>query len=75
MVGPCGMAGTAQARKFAAMSTSKTNAVRLLERAEVPHRLLVSEVDPDDLAADSIARRIGLPTGPPPDRAGPDRAG
>jgi len=43
------------------MSTSKTNAVRLLERAGVPHRLLEYEVDPTDLAAESVARKVGLP--------------
>lgn len=39
----------------------KTNAVRLLERLGVPHRLIEYEVDPDDLAAESVAAKIGLP--------------
>lgn len=43
------------------MSTPKTNAVRLLERAGVPHSLLEYEVDPDDLAAESVAAKVGLP--------------
>ena len=43
------------------MSTSKTNAIRLLELANVPHTLLEYEVDPDDLAAESVARKVGLP--------------
>ena len=43
------------------MSTSKTNAVRLLERAGVLHELLEYEVDPDDLAAESVAAKVGLP--------------
>ena len=43
------------------MSSSKTNAVRLLEQAGVAYTLLEYEVDPDDLAAESIARKINLP--------------
>ena len=43
------------------MSASKTNAVRLLERAGIAHSLLEYEVDPDDLAAESVAAKIGLP--------------
>ena len=43
------------------MSASKTNAIRLLERAGVAHSLLEYEVDPDDLAAESVAAKIGLP--------------
>jgi Cys-tRNA(Pro)/Cys-tRNA(Cys) deacylase len=40
---------------------TKTNAVRLLERLEVPFELRAYEVDPEDLAAESVARKIGLP--------------
>lgn len=43
------------------MANAKTNAVRLLEQAGVPHTLLEYEVDPSDLAAESIARKIALP--------------
>lgn len=43
------------------MSTPKTNAVRLLERLGIPYELRAYEVDPDDLAAESVARKIGLP--------------
>ena len=43
------------------MATAKTNAVRLLESAGIPHELLEYEVDPDDLAAESVARKVGLP--------------
>ena len=43
------------------MATTKTNAVRLLETAGVPHRLLEYAVDPADLAAESVARKVGLP--------------
>jgi Cys-tRNA(Pro)/Cys-tRNA(Cys) deacylase len=40
---------------------TKTNAVRLLERLGVPFELRVYEVDPDDLAAETVARKIGMP--------------
>jgi Cys-tRNA(Pro)/Cys-tRNA(Cys) deacylase len=39
----------------------KTNAVRLLERLGVRFELQAYEVDPTDLAADTVARKIGLP--------------
>ena len=39
----------------------KTNAVRLLERAGIPFELRTYEVDPDDLAAETVAAKIGLP--------------
>ena len=41
------------------MATAKTNAVRLLERLGVPFELRDYEVDPDDLAAETVARRSG----------------
>jgi Cys-tRNA(Pro)/Cys-tRNA(Cys) deacylase len=40
---------------------TKTNAVRLLERLGVPFELREYEVDPDDLAAETVARKVGLP--------------
>jgi Cys-tRNA(Pro)/Cys-tRNA(Cys) deacylase len=43
------------------MSQAKTNAVRLLERLGVPFELREYEVDPDDLSAESVAQKIGLP--------------
>ena len=43
------------------MGIVKTNAVRLLERLGVPFELREYEVDPDDLAAESVARKVGLP--------------
>ena len=43
------------------MATAKTNAVRLLERLGVPFELREYEVDPDDLAAETVARKVGLP--------------
>jgi len=39
----------------------KTNAVRLLERLGVRFELQEYEVDPTDLAAETVARKIGLP--------------
>ena len=43
------------------MASAKTNAVRLLERAGVPHERIEYAVDPDDLAAESVAAKVGLP--------------
>ncbi|HYO15980.1 MAG TPA: Cys-tRNA(Pro) deacylase [Thermoanaerobaculia bacterium] len=39
----------------------KTNAARLLDSLGLPYELRDYEVDPDDLAAESVARKIGLP--------------
>lgn len=39
----------------------KTNAARLLDSLGIPYRLLDYEVDPDDLTAESVAAKIGLP--------------
>lgn len=39
----------------------KTNAARLLDSLGIPYRLQDYEVDPDDLSAESVAARIGLP--------------
>lgn len=39
----------------------KTNAVRLLEASEIRFELREYEVDADDLSAESVARKIGLP--------------
>lgn len=40
---------------------TKTNAVRLLERDHIPHELRAYEVDPDDLAAETVAAKVGMP--------------
>ena len=48
-------------RETRRVATAKTNAVRLLEQAGVPHQLLEYEVDPADLAAESVAVKVGLP--------------
>ncbi len=39
----------------------KTNAVRLLESMKIPYELRDYEVDPEDLAAETVAAKIGLP--------------
>ncbi len=39
----------------------KTNAVRLLNELKIPYELRQYEVDPNDLAAESVAQKIGLP--------------
>jgi Cys-tRNA(Pro)/Cys-tRNA(Cys) deacylase len=39
----------------------KTNAARVLEEAKVPFELRDYEVDPDDLTAESVARKIAMP--------------
>jgi Cys-tRNA(Pro)/Cys-tRNA(Cys) deacylase len=40
---------------------SKTNAARLLDSLNIPYELRPYEVDPEDLTAISVARKIGLP--------------
>ena len=39
----------------------KTNAVRLLETLGVQYQLREYEVDPDDMAAETVAAKIGMP--------------
>jgi Cys-tRNA(Pro)/Cys-tRNA(Cys) deacylase len=43
------------------VAIGKTNAVRLLDRLGIPYELRDYDVDPDDLVAESVARKIGLP--------------
>jgi Cys-tRNA(Pro)/Cys-tRNA(Cys) deacylase len=38
----------------------KTNAARLLEELKVPFELRDYEVDPEDLSAETVARKVGL---------------
>jgi Cys-tRNA(Pro)/Cys-tRNA(Cys) deacylase len=40
---------------------AKSNAVRLLDERKVGYELREYEVDPDDLSAESVAEKIGLP--------------
>lgn len=39
----------------------KTNAARLLDSLGIAYEVREYEVDPDDLAAESVARKVGLP--------------
>jgi Cys-tRNA(Pro)/Cys-tRNA(Cys) deacylase len=39
----------------------KTNAARILDNLGIPYSLQEYEVDPEDLAATTVARKIGLP--------------
>ena len=39
----------------------KTNAARLLDRLGITYELRSYEVDPDDLQAETVARKVGLP--------------
>jgi Cys-tRNA(Pro)/Cys-tRNA(Cys) deacylase len=39
----------------------KTNAARLLDQLEIRYELRAYEVDPEDLAAETVAAKIGLP--------------
>ncbi|MGA7685539.1 MAG: Cys-tRNA(Pro) deacylase [Terriglobales bacterium] len=41
--------------------TQKTNAARLLDQLDIKYELKAYEVDPDDLAAETVAAKIGLP--------------
>jgi Cys-tRNA(Pro)/Cys-tRNA(Cys) deacylase len=39
----------------------KTNAVRVLDQLGIPYQLLTYDVDPDDLAAENTAAKVGIP--------------
>ncbi len=43
------------------MAISKTNAARILDRLGISYELREYEVDPDDLAAESVALKLGMP--------------
>jgi Cys-tRNA(Pro)/Cys-tRNA(Cys) deacylase len=45
----------------AAQTKTKTNAARLLDSLGITYELRAYEVDPEDLTAISVARKIGLP--------------
>jgi Cys-tRNA(Pro)/Cys-tRNA(Cys) deacylase len=42
--------------------TTKTNAVRLLDRLGVRYKLRSYDVDPNDLAAEAVAQKVGMPS-------------
>jgi len=44
-----------------AKNQQRTNAVRILERLGVRFEIRTYEVDPDDLRAETVARKVGLP--------------
>ena len=44
-----------------ASAITKTNAVRALDGLEISYELRAYEVDPEDLTAPSVARKIGMP--------------
>jgi Cys-tRNA(Pro)/Cys-tRNA(Cys) deacylase len=44
------------------VATAKTNAVRLLEQLGIRHELRAYDVDPDDVSAESVARKVGMPS-------------
>jgi Cys-tRNA(Pro)/Cys-tRNA(Cys) deacylase len=48
-------------RKTSVDQVAKTNAVRLLDQLGIAYELRHYEVDPDDLSAETVARKIGLP--------------
>ena len=39
----------------------KTNAARILDKLGLPYQLREYDVDPEDLSAETVARKIGLP--------------
>jgi Cys-tRNA(Pro)/Cys-tRNA(Cys) deacylase len=43
------------------LAISKTNAARTLDRLGISYELREYEVDPDDLAAESVALKLGMP--------------
>ena len=47
--------------KINAVSPQKTNAARLLDQMKIAYELREYEVNPDDLAAETVATKIGLP--------------
>ena len=40
---------------------TKTNAIRILDRLGIHYELCHYEVDPEDLSAETVARKVGLP--------------
>lgn len=40
---------------------TKTNAVRVLDRLQISYELREYDVDPEDLSAETVARKIGMP--------------
>jgi len=49
------------AKTDSSKAPTKTNAARLLDQIGIPYELRAYEVDPEDLAAETVAAKIGLP--------------
>ena len=49
------------AKTDSSKAPTKTNAARLLDQMGIPYELRAYEVDPEDLAAETVAAKIGLP--------------
>ncbi len=49
------------AKAESSKAAAKTNAARLLDQLGIRYELRPYEVDPDDLAAETVAGKIGLP--------------
>jgi Cys-tRNA(Pro)/Cys-tRNA(Cys) deacylase len=47
--------------KMRAHSVVKTNAARVLDRLGIKYELREYDVDPDDLSAETVATKVGLP--------------
>ena len=56
-----GRSAAGRSRPYNVSVAQKTNAVRLLDQLKIPYELREYEVDPDDLAAETVAAKIGLP--------------
>ena len=50
-------------KPFQKTAGQKTNAARLLDQLRIGYELRAYEVDPEDLAAETVAAKIGLPPG------------
>jgi Cys-tRNA(Pro)/Cys-tRNA(Cys) deacylase len=48
--------------RVAPSSAKKTNACRVLDALGIPYELAAYELDEDDLSAETVARKVGLPT-------------
>jgi Cys-tRNA(Pro)/Cys-tRNA(Cys) deacylase len=54
--------GTTQPRAVSAEASKKTNACRVLDELGIGYELRAYEVDESDLRAETVARKIGLPS-------------
>jgi len=61
-ISPAGRAVAASRTVYATLDSMKTNAVRLLDKLGIRYELREYEVDPEALDAETVARKIGLPS-------------